>query len=190
MSGVAPTQLRSVDPYSEQRFSSVINRITRMMTQGLDAILLPDTSLIPSMSDWETISIASGICIKDDAFIHITEPFTGLDASDPVYYVDNYMGGTGGMDSTGAYYIVLDYSYSRTLPAPVAYFKLIKDTVSYYEGYEGRYIFLGVANVIYNGGMVRYEVESVDLEDAGNGITRPELDIYNNMPETLDGGLL
>ncbi|MCK5016123.1 MAG: hypothetical protein KAS32_03545 [Candidatus Peribacteraceae bacterium] len=190
MGGVAPTQVRSVDPYSEQRFSSVINRMTRIITNGEDAILLPDTSLVPSKLDFETVSLTSGICIKDDVFIQVTEPFTQLDANDAVYYVDNYLGGTGGMDSTGVYYIVIDYSYERSLPAPVAHYRFIKDLASFYDGFESKYIFLGIANIIYNTPQVRYEIDTIELEDVGNGVTRPLLDILNNMPTTLDGGAI
>lgn len=155
MALIAPTQQRSVDPYSDNRFSSVINRLSRIVTGGADCILLPRYSYYISRESWNTIKIYPGFSIKDDVLLHITEEYD-LDVSDDTYYIDNL----GAMVSSGYYYIVLQYKYARTLPAPLARYRIIRETSTLYTGYEYKYIFLAAVQVVYNSGESRYELES------------------------------
>ena len=168
----APTQERSVDPYSDNRFSSVINRLTRIVSGGNDMILYPQQSFTLTQNSWKSVTINPGICIKDDVLIHIQESFL-LDFDDNDYYVDE----AGAMNSDGSYYIVLQYFYSRSLPSPSAYLRIIRDITNLYTPYTNRYIFLGSAQVFYDSGQTRYELETdaLSYEDPNNSsMYRPE----------------
>jgi hypothetical protein len=152
----APAQQRSVDPYSNRRFSSVFNRITRVASAGSDIILFPNQSFRLSRLNWKEVKVESGVCVKDDVLIHVTEDFY-IDFSDNDYYVDD----TGAMTSAAYYYVVLQYLYARSLPAPKAWIKVIRDITSLYTGHEHQYIYLGSVLTIWNGSESRYEVSTV-----------------------------
>ena len=148
-----PTQQRALDPYSEKRFSSSTNRLTRSITGGNNVILFPEESFDLAIVDYHTFTISPGICIKDDVLIHITEEYT-VDLTDSDFFID----GTA-MDSIGEYYIVLQYAYARSLPAPAAYFRIIKNIATYYTQFESSYIYLGSIQVIHTS---KYEISTID----------------------------
>lgn len=168
MALTAPVQDRSVDPYSNRRFSSILNRMTRLVSTGEDVILFPNQSFSLTYTDWYEVKITPGICIKDDVLIHITEDYY-MDFSNNNYYVDE----DGTMTEVGYYYIVLQYSYLRSLPGPKAWYKVIKDVSTYYTGHESGYIFLGSVSVVWNGGNGRYEISTVYYTDDSGLIKRP-----------------
>src|SRR3972149_9045525 len=114
-----PEQIRSIDPYSENRFSSTINRFTRIYTGGTDCIVHPDSFQITDASDSTSvtyIAFTSGMAIKDDVLIHITESGVGVDLLDDTHYLDE----TPGPITEGYYYLVLWYNHTRSYPAPKA----------------------------------------------------------------------
>lgn len=138
-----PIQERSVDPYSNNRFSSVINRLTRVVTGGKHLIIFPSTSFLISKSSTPETSvlISSGVAVKDDVLIHVTEEDFELKFDVNENYIDN----VGGMTIEGLYYIVIDYVYTRTYPHPKAYYKIIKDKKLFDAK---KYIFVGGVYVI------------------------------------------
>lgn len=140
-------QERAVDPYSGNRYSSIINRLSRIVTGGNDVILYPFQSFSLTRLSDTTARVGAGICVKDDVLIHIKEPFD-LDFDDNSYYIDE----TGEMESEGYYYIVLQYFYARSLPAPKAWIRIIRNTSGLYDtaNYSDRYIFLGAAHVVFD----------------------------------------
>ncbi len=156
MALTAPAQERSIDPYSNRRFSSVFNRITRVASTGIDVILYPTQSFKLTKLNWKEVKVDSGICVKDDVLIHITEDFY-IDFSNNDYYIDD----TGAMTSASYYYIVLQYLYARSLPAPKAWIRVIRDITSLYTNHEHQYIYLGSALTVWNAGESRYEVSAV-----------------------------
>ena len=173
MAITAPVQERAVDPYSGNRYSSIINRLSRIVTNGQDVILYPFQSFSLTRVNDTTVTVGPGVCVKDDVLIHIKESFT-LDFDDNDYYIDEI----GDMESEGYYYIVLQYFYARSLPAPKAWIRLIRDTSGLYDtgNYADRYIFLGAAHVIFD--TVNYVLDddpnclfTTDPEDSS--ITRP-----------------
>lgn len=163
MALTAPLQQRSIDPYSNRRFSSILNRLTRIVTNGQDMILFPNQSFTLTFVNYKTVIVGAGICVKDDVIIHTTESFT-IDFSNNDYYVDT----SGTMSQGGYYYIVLSYNYSRSLPAPAAYIKVIRNIGTeglldgLYYGHESSYIFLGSATVAWVAAQGRYEVTAVN----------------------------
>lgn len=184
MALIAPTQERSVDPISDNRFSSVINRFSRILTNGMDVILFPNQSFKFEIVDWNKLLVKNGICIKDDVFIHITEDFN-LMLDDNEYYIDD----TGDMTSDGYYYIVLQYFYARSFVAPKAYIRIIRDKAIHFLPYQSRYIFLGCLDIHYNSLQLRYEINpnnGIFYYDPENPtIKRPESE---NSWLYIDGG--
>lgn len=182
-----PNQVRSVDPYSDNRFSSVINRLSRLVTGGNDCILFGQQSFSLTRLDWQTVRIGPGICIKNDVLIHIIQNFD-VDFDDNDFYVDE----TGAMDNEGYYYILLQYFYSRSLPTPQAALRIVRDVATLYTPYSNRYIFLGTANIIYNIGETRYELEVDPDCISHNDPSNPS--VMRPMPESswlyVDGGLI
>ena len=154
MSLTAPTQQRALDAYSDSRYSSSINRISRLITGGVDMILFQETSFTALRTAWNTLSIGGGIAVKDDVLIMTSESYV-LDFDDNDYYVDT----TGEMEEAGRYYVVMEYNYSRSLPAPKAYLKIIRDQ-DYFDNNLTCYVFLWAVYVGYNYTSKRYEISS------------------------------
>ncbi len=148
MAVLTPTQSRTIDPYAEERWSSVINRMTRLVTAGNDVIIKPEQSFRITIDDEATITIQPGLFVKDDCLIHITEDYT-VDFNDMTNEL--YVDAVGGMDTTGYYFVVAQYSYARTLPPQKAYYRLIKDKATY-DTYTGRFIYLASIKVIDDSG--------------------------------------
>lgn len=146
-----PTQEKTLDPFSSNRYSSSYNKFSRVITRGVDCILFNDISLPITRTDDTTITVGSGLCVKDDVVIHITQDDYQVDMTNWNFYIDANTGGNP-MDSTGYYYIVVSYAYKRSIPSPKAYFRIIKDADTYYVPYMTFYIFLGAVSVIYSEG--------------------------------------
>jgi len=182
MALTAPIQERSVDPYSNRRFSSILNRMTRIASTGEDVILFPNQSFALTHTNWYEVKITPGICIKDDVLIHVTEDYY-INFANNNYYIDP----AGTMSEVGYYYIVLQYLYARSLPTPKAWYKVIRDNSAYYTGHEHEYIFLGSARVIWNGGESRYEITTVHYTDDTGLIKRP---VTTGNWMRIDGGEL
>ncbi len=183
----APTQERSVDPYSNNRFSSVINRLTRVVTGGKNAIIFPGTSFRIQKSEdpekeFTSIVITSGVAVKDDVLIHITQDDFELDLTDESNYIDQ----DGGLDTAGFYYIVLYYFYARRYPHPQAYYKILKNTNLFDPT---RYLFIGGIYIIEeNGDYIIDWINSPKYVDPSNPNVRREG--FEISLECIDGGVL
>lgn len=180
-----PSQFRSVDPYAENRWSSVINRISRIVTGGSDIIFFPESSFLFTRKDDDNITISSGYCVKDDVAIHVYAS-TDVDFSES----DNYLDTTGGMTQTGWYYVVAWYVYHRQYPAPKLYYRIIKDR-TILTTYSDNWIFLGAVNVI-DDGLGGYKIDPSELwkyyyDPVDPTITRPFIE-WDTI--VIDGGVL
>jgi len=154
MALTAPTQQRAADPFSEYRYSSVINRFTRLITAGNNCIIQGADSFVLTIIDWKTVTVGPGIFIKDDALVHITDNYN-VDFDNQVFYLDP----SDTMSDVGYYYIVAQYSYARTLPAPKAYYRIIReDTV--FNTLSSEFVYIGNIYVRWDAGDVRHEVDN------------------------------
>jgi hypothetical protein len=178
-----PTQERTLDEYSAERWSSVVTRMTRTISGATDCVIFTSYSFPMNLVDYKTVRIGTGTCIKDDIMIYINAVYD-IDFTNGDFFVDD----SNPMDEAGRYYIVLEYTYSRSFPAPRAYFKVIKDTATYYTPFTDRYIFIGIADVVYNGGAGRYEIDAIADEDIGGGVARPTPPLLDEVVTEIDGG--
>ncbi len=119
MGNPIPSQLRTVDPF-DSFDSNVVNRITRLVTMGKNMIL-SHSPFDVSILNPTTLHINGGMAVKDDVLIEITAPID-IDCTNINSYVNS---GTGTWNEVGNYYLVLNYVYSKSLPAPQATFGLI-----------------------------------------------------------------
>lgn len=154
-----PSQTRSLDPHSYDRFSSTINRLTRIVTGGEDIIINPNEFFLvtrgsgDSTGYYTTVTVSPGICVKDDVTIQIDENYT-IDLTNDDYYVDE----TPGLTQAGWYYLVLEYNYARSCPPQEAYYKIIKDVDTYYTPYIGNYLFLAAIYICYDADSSSYQI--------------------------------
>lgn len=196
-----PDQIRSVDPYADHRFSNTINRFNRIFTGGEDTILPFDdnefnlslltstdsTTYSGTVYSWvanKAVKVGPGMCIKDDMLIHIKD-YSVVNFADPTNYVGS---GTGynSFDTTGKYFILLSYTYARSIPAPQASIVVAKQRNEFLNNRD-RYIYLGTATVGYTSTFVITEVELTDT-DENNGNALIERPNYEFVVPFVDGG--
>ncbi len=154
MALLAPKQQRTADPFSENRYSSTVNRFTRIISHGNDMIIRPEQSFIIQVVDWHTLKIRPGIFVKDDVLIHITDEFD-IDFADQLYYVDDFFT----MNAEGYYTVLIQYNYARTLPAPKAYYRIVRQE-ELYTHYAHQYLYLCNIYVRWNAGGDRFEIDT------------------------------
>jgi len=144
-----PTQIRAVDPHSSYN-SDNVNRITRIITDGVDSVA-QDIDLLPSKYSNTSISVTSGVCVKDDVMIQLTDPISAVSSNVAGDYVE-------GTISTNPYgYIVLTYQYVKT-PIPVQAKLQILGIVANYD--PTLFLFLGRVNFTTPG-----VIDTIQLDD-------------------------
>lgn len=158
-----PNQTRTVDAFSSYH-SNIVNRLTRIISDGEDVIIGND-SLSVSIMDSTNLNLSSGFVIKDDVLIEVTSNFNiDLESSD-LYY-----DGASPLPEEGLYYIVLDYTYEKTKPAPEANIVVLTPSQTNDITYN-RFLFLQSVDIIDSGsGLVIDEIYGYDPND--KNITR------------------
>ena len=120
MASSIPTQERVVDPFASYN-SNVVNRLTEILSKGRNA-LISTNDLQVTVIDSTSVAVSEGYALKDDVLIHVTAPKT-VD----FYDIDQYTS-TDPFPTPGYNYIVLDYSYVKSRPAPQASIKILRST--------------------------------------------------------------
>lgn len=144
-----PNQIRSVDPWSENRFSDNYNVRSRILTAGRDSVVYLESFAITKTGD-TTITIGPGLAIKDDVLIHILETTT-IDLASIQGYVISGEGEPPIADPLAddvVLHICLHYHYSRSIPAPTAKFVIIKNPNEHFT--EVNHMWLGRVHVTNN----------------------------------------
>ena len=123
MASSIPNQNRVIDPFASYN-SNVVNKITEIVTQGTEGLLTTNSLQVTfdSTSPLNTVVVSPGYIIKDDVLINITEDHQ-VDFTDPDQYIS-----TGVWPQIGYYYIVIQYTYVKSRPAPQASIKILKPT--------------------------------------------------------------
>jgi len=152
MSNIPANQQRAVDPFASYN-SNVVNQLTRMNTYrggesngliathpDLQVTLNPGTPLY-------IIDVSPGIAYKDDVFLRLSETH-----SVDFRLSENYVDFGTGFDETGYYYIVLEYNYMKSRPAPQVKIKIVKPSqrgnFDWSDPSLNDFIFLKAVNVI------------------------------------------
>jgi len=164
MGNPTPSQVRVVDPYASYH-SNVVNKLTRMITTGLNCLFGTHSIEITQLSTTE-VEASEGQCFKDDVLIQTTATLT-VDFEDSDFYVDP---SGGWWNEIGYYYVVLDYTYVQSRPAPEADIKILlpSQTASLFT--TDRYLFLKAVEVSWSGSA--FEIDDVWDFDPGTPANR------------------
>ncbi len=123
MASFNPTQTRTVDPFAAYN-SDVVNTLTTMITNGDDALFSPRAMDVTfdSTSPDRYVVVSTGIAFMDNVLIEIT-------ANHSVDFdtASHYFGGSV-VKEPGNYYVVLEYQFVKSRPAPEAAVKIITPT--------------------------------------------------------------
>jgi len=159
MASNIPEQIRAVDPFASYN-SNTVNQLTRMATNGQNALKsYPGLNVIEdSTSPTTQVVVTPGTIYMDDVLISVTENHT-VDFTDPTHYVAF---GTG-FDEDGWYYIVFDYNYVKSRPAPEARVKILKPSQYAHPSLGITLHFLKAIKI--TGGGPHYIDTSRDFED-------------------------
>jgi len=143
MGNIYPSQLRTVDSYSEYN-SNVVNRLTRIVTTGRNCLRNLPALQVTETSD-TTVQISTGMCFKDDVVIEIETAFN-VDLEDLDFYIE----GGPAWNEAGYYFVLLSYIYEKAKPAPRAAVSILKPSqLSAYDSTS--YLFLACLDVSWNG---------------------------------------
>lgn len=161
MASTVPTQERIVDPFASYN-SNVVNKITQIVTQDSDGLLTTNSLQVAldSTSPTDTVVVSTGYIVKDDVVISITEDHQ-VNFDDP----DNYIS-TGVWTQVGYYYVVLDYTYVKSRPAPEASIKILKPTERSFLTTSSQYCLLKVVKVEFGG--LSYQIANLYNSDPEN----------------------
>lgn len=121
MASSIPEQNRTVDPYASYN-SNVVNQLTGIVTRGSDKLDIINSLQVisDSTSPTDHVNVLPGIVYKDDTLIQINQTFT-VDFTDQQHYISYPIGAP----PAGIYYIVLQYVYAKSRPAPQARIKIL-----------------------------------------------------------------
>jgi len=146
MASSTPVQSRAVDPYASYN-SNIVNQLTGIVNRGSN-VLDYDNSLqvVTDSTATDSLIVLPGIIYKDDMLIHITSQHT-VDFTDPTHYVS--ASGDPFNTTPGIYYIVLEYTYIKSRPAPEAKIKILlpNQTSSFRSGNFPSLFFLKAVDV-------------------------------------------
>jgi len=162
MASTVPTQERIVDPFASYN-SNVVNKITQIVTQNSDGLLTTNSLQVTldSTSPVDTVVVSAGFIVKDDVLISITQNHS-VDFNDP----DQYVTGAPILTEGGFYYLVLNYTYVKSRPAPQASIKILKPSERYLLEVVSQYCLLKV----------------IELSNIG---PHPILNLYDKDPDPL-----
>ncbi len=122
MASNIPAQLRTVDPYASYN-SNVVNNLTGIVTRGSNVLDYYNSLQVisDSTAPLTQVTVLTGTVYKDDMLIEITAEHT-VDFTDDNQYISPGISFSG---EDGIYYLVLQYTYTKSRPAPQASIKIL-----------------------------------------------------------------
>lgn len=144
-----PSQTRTVDPFASYN-SDTVNKLTRMVTGGENYLFSTRgiDVIADSTSPTDHVVATEGGAFIEDVWLQIT-----ADHRVDFTNADHYINFGSGFDEGGYYYVVLDYDYVKSRPAPRASVKIIKPSQitstiqSNLKAGTGQYLLLKVVQV-------------------------------------------
>lgn len=140
MASFNPTQTRTVDPFASYN-SDTVNALTKMITNGDNALFSPRAMDVTfdSTSPNRYLIVSTGIAFIDDVLIEITANHT-VDFDNSTHYFGGAI-----IKEPGNYYIVLEYQFLKSRPAPEAAVKILTPTEVSGGSFGAQHILLKVA---------------------------------------------
>jgi len=159
MASSIPAQTRAVDPFASFN-SDTVNQLTRMVSKGNDGLTSPRSIDVISdtTSPLDTVVVTPGTIYKDDVLISITANHR-VDFTDE----DQYVSFGAGFNEAGYYYIVLEYTYQKSRPAPQSRIKILKPSQIPHASLGTSLFFLKAVLVSFNG--ISFEITSLHNAD-------------------------
>ncbi len=147
MASAIPSQERTVDPFASYN-SNTVNQLTEMITKGDNGLTEYNGIQVSadSTSPYTQSIVSVGTIYKDDVMVTLTSSHT-VNFEDSNHYVSF---GTG-FNEVGTYYIVLDYTYAKSRPAPQASIKILKPSQIPSASVGTSLFFLKAVTVIFTG---------------------------------------
>jgi len=164
MASSIPVQTRAVDPFASFN-SNTVNQLTEMITRGQDG--LTDYNALQVISDSTSpntqLLVTTGTVYKDDVMITLTQQHV-VNFADPLHYVSF----GGGFNEAGIYYIVLDYTYAKSRPAPQASIKILKPSQIPNPSVGTSLFFLKAVQINFSGSIFYIDVNALYDYDPGH----------------------
>jgi len=180
MASSTPSQTRAVDPFASFN-SNTVNQLTEMITRGENG--LTDYNAMQVISDstspFTQAVVTPGTIYKDDVMITFTAPHV-VNFTDPEHYVSF----GSGWNEAGTYYIVLDYTYVKSRPAPQASVKILKPSQIPNPSLGTSLFFLKAVTVIFTGSTFRID-QYYDYDPANPDIKRLYTPLYFGVETSL-----
>lgn len=177
-----PVQRRTVDPFATYN-SDTVNKLTRMTTFGQNALETYSSLRCTLDATSKTIlTLSPGVVYKDDVRIEIPSN-TIVDFEDPDFYADF----GAGFNEEGYYYILLQYEYVKSRPAPQAKIVILKPSQRSLFTFNPNWLILQIARIDFNSPnfeiMVLYDYDPEDITRKRTYVkkfagTETELDKY------------
>ena len=179
MSSIYFNQTCTISPYDNYD-SNVVNRLNRAVTYGKNCIQGTHSFEVTqdATSTNNIVVVSPGKCYIDDVIIENFEYFE-VNLEDSVFYLSSPY-----WNEAGNYYIVADYVYQKSRPAPKCSIKIIKPSERTTLFNPDRYLLLKVVKVIFNGST--FEIDSLaDYDPEYPDNHRVYADVYVGAEDTL-----
>lgn len=146
MASSIPAQTRAVDPFASFD-SNTVNQLTRMVSRGVNGLTSQNSLdvIADTTSPLDHVIVNPGTLYKDDVLITITNQWT-VDFTDSDHYVSG-----NPLSEAGYYYVVLEYTYQKSRPAPQARLKILLPSDTGTPSLGTSLFFLKAVLVVFNG---------------------------------------
>lgn len=180
MASAVPSQTRVIDPFSSFN-SDTVNQLTQMITRGNNALTDYNSLQVraDSIAPFTQSVVSPGSIYKDDVLITMDGTHT-VDFTDS----DHYVSFGGGFNEIGTYYIVLEYTYQKSRPAPRASIKILKPSQIPNPSLGTSLFFLKAVTVIFTGATFRID-QYYDYDPTTPSVTREYTPLYFGVVTTI-----
>jgi len=175
MAASIPSQTRTVDPFASYD-SDTVNKHTKMVTFDEEGMARINDLRVTEALDSTSVIVSTGFVYKDQVLIHMTGQGI-VDFNNPDHYYDYDDPVASPQD--GLNYIILNYVYVKSRPAPQASYQIVKQSQRGTYSPGGSWIFLACVDISFAGGVSPPIVNAIydfDPEDQDN--KRPYVKSY------------
>lgn len=169
MAASIPSQERTVDPFASYN-SNTVNDHTKMVTYDEEGMANINSLRVTDALDATStaVFVSTGFTYKDAVLIHMTAQGT-VDFNTADHYYDWDSPGLG-FNENGYYYIVMNYVYVKSRPAPQASYQIIKPSQRGSFSTGGSWLFLAAVLISGVGGSGAQidDILDYDPEDQDN----------------------
>jgi len=134
---------------------------------------------IDSTSPLTFVVVKEGVAFMSDVYIKINSDFR-VDFEDRDFYLD-----VNPFNEAGYYYVVLDYYYVKSKPAPQASIKILKPSQRAILDTSTRYLLLKVVRVIFNGATFEISPPLLDKDPENIAHKRKYAELYCGIEDEL-----